>query len=132
MYNQNFNSVMLFIMFYFRAWYVQAAAPAPKDVVICLDRSGSFTSRWDDAKSAVSTVFNTLNGNDRVSCFFNYITSEKRTQKILWSKSGILPLTNRVTQPVTKQGRSISAVMQLLYKLGGRMSYLGPCFWCDH
>ena len=82
MYKQNFNSVMLFTMFYFRAWYVQAAAPAPKDVVICLDRSGSFTSRWDDAKSAVSTVFNTLNGNDRVSCFLVTLHQKSVSRKL--------------------------------------------------
>ena len=58
-----------------RPWYVAAAVPEPKDVVIVIDRSGSMLSavrgtgrtRLDIAKEAVNIVLDTLNPTDRVS-----------------------------------------------------------------
>ena len=54
--------------------------------------------------------------------------------KILRTKYGILPLTNEImTQPVTWQDQPNTAVIQLLFKLGGRVPYLGRYVsggWC--
>ncbi|XP_039260646.2 VWFA and cache domain-containing protein 1-like [Styela clava] len=53
----------------FRPWYVVAATPQPKDVVIVIDTSGSMLmeNRMEGAKAAVATVLETLNPNDRVA-----------------------------------------------------------------
>ncbi|XP_065835890.1 VWFA and cache domain-containing protein 1-like isoform X3 [Oscarella lobularis] len=58
----------------FRPWYVSAAVPEPKDVVLVIDKSGSMTStgrgssssRMDLAKEAAKTVLDSLSPDDRV------------------------------------------------------------------
>ncbi|ELT90479.1 hypothetical protein CAPTEDRAFT_196424 [Capitella teleta] len=56
----------------FRPWYVEAATPEPKDVVVVIDISGSMKNLYqkrtllDIAKEAADTVITTLNPNDRV------------------------------------------------------------------
>ncbi|ELU01004.1 hypothetical protein CAPTEDRAFT_222126 [Capitella teleta] len=56
----------------FRPWYVEAATPEPKDVVIVIDVSGSMGGTHNKrtllsiAKEAAKTVIATLNPNDRV------------------------------------------------------------------
>ncbi|ELU16026.1 hypothetical protein CAPTEDRAFT_193019 [Capitella teleta] len=56
----------------FRPWYVEAATPESKDVVVVIDTSGSMSDSYssrvlmDIAKEAANTVITTLNPNDRV------------------------------------------------------------------
>ena len=52
-----------------RPWYVETATPAPKDLVLVIDTSGSMekNNRMFIAREAAKTVVNTLNPNDRVS-----------------------------------------------------------------
>ncbi|ELU16027.1 hypothetical protein CAPTEDRAFT_193020 [Capitella teleta] len=56
----------------FRPWYVEAATPESKDVVVVIDTSGSMSNPYssrvlmDIAKEAANTVITTLNPNDRV------------------------------------------------------------------
>jgi Mg-chelatase subunit ChlD len=55
-----------------RPWYVEAATPESKDVVVVIDTSGSMSNSYssrvlmDIAKEAANTVITTLNPNDRV------------------------------------------------------------------
>ncbi len=56
-----------------RPWYVAAASPQPKDVILIIDRSYSMEiltsgehKLIDIAKAAAATVVNTLNPRDRV------------------------------------------------------------------
>ncbi|XP_033111396.1 VWFA and cache domain-containing protein 1-like [Anneissia japonica] len=56
----------------YRPWYVEAATPMPKDVVIVIDRSGSMVTThkgrtlMNIAKEAAITVLKSMNQNDRV------------------------------------------------------------------
>ncbi|ELU16667.1 hypothetical protein CAPTEDRAFT_192407 [Capitella teleta] len=55
----------------FRPWYVEAATPEPKDVVVVIDVSGSMNATYKGTKlmkiaqEAANTVITTLNPNDR-------------------------------------------------------------------
>ncbi|XP_032221259.2 VWFA and cache domain-containing protein 1 [Nematostella vectensis] len=52
----------------YRPWYVEAASPQPKDVILVVDYSGSMGgSRLPIAKEAAKTVLDTLNPRDRVA-----------------------------------------------------------------
>ena len=53
----------------FRPWYVLAATPQPKDIVIVIDSSGSmlWNNRMSAAKEAARVVIDTLNPNDYVN-----------------------------------------------------------------
>lgn len=54
----------------FRPWYVAAATPEPKDIVVVIDTSGSMDtsplSRMDAAKEAAKVVLSTVNPRDYV------------------------------------------------------------------
>ncbi|ELT90476.1 hypothetical protein CAPTEDRAFT_196421 [Capitella teleta] len=56
----------------FRPWYVEAATPEPKDVVVVIDVSGSMNATYKGTKlmkiaqEAANTVIATLTANDRV------------------------------------------------------------------
>ena len=53
---------------FFRSWYVETAAPQPKDIVIVFDRSESMgTKRMRTAQEAAKTLIGTFNPSDRVS-----------------------------------------------------------------
>ena len=55
-----------------RPWYVAAAVPEPRDIVIVIDQSGSMSnrvgskSRMNLAKEAAKIVLDTLNPHDNV------------------------------------------------------------------
>ena len=51
-----------------RPWYVEAATPIPKDIVVVLDSSGTMShgQSMKMAKDAAKTVVTTLNPKDRV------------------------------------------------------------------
>jgi len=59
-------------IFFPRPFYVAAATPASKDVIVIIDRSGSMTNTHHGktllqiAKEAATSVVETLNPNDRV------------------------------------------------------------------
>ncbi|XP_071949527.1 VWFA and cache domain-containing protein 1-like [Antedon mediterranea] len=56
----------------YRPWFIEAATPMPKDVVLVIDRSGSMSTEhngrtlMDIAQEAAITVLKTLNPSDRV------------------------------------------------------------------
>jgi hypothetical protein len=59
-------------IFFRRPWYVAAAVPEPRDIVVVIDHSGSMaktvegSTRMNLAKEAATTVLDTLNPNDNV------------------------------------------------------------------
>lgn len=67
----------------FRPWYVEAATPGPKDVVLVIDTSGSMgTTAMNVAKDAAKTVLSTMNPRDRVSAIMVFNK---------WAKPSLVP-----------------------------------------
>ena len=66
-----------FDIHYYRPWYVEAATPSSKDVIMLVDISGSMLNDFEGrnylfiAKEAAETVLDTLNPKDRVSIIRN-------------------------------------------------------------
>ena len=63
----------------FRPWFVQAATPTPKDVVVVIDSSGSMGStRMSKAKAAAQIVLKTLNPDD----YFNVVDFDNSAKSL--------------------------------------------------
>eukprot|EP00118_Oscarella_pearsei_P016090 m.150910 g.150910 ORF g.150910 m.150910 type:complete len:1501 (+) comp38558_c0_seq16:74-4576(+) len=91
----------------FRSWYVSAAVPEPRDIVLVIDKSGSMdasvgsSTRMDLAKEAAKTVLETLNPHDRVAAI-SFSTGIQSVDEDSCYSNGLARATNQTIFTLTK------------------------------